>query len=330
MICAGYGLRDIEERIIPSPLSTYSNHSSLLGLLQLADSALPIGSTAHSFGLETLVAEGILTVDQLEQFLTDYMQEMGRLESAFCRQGYQLASVTDESEFVTGWLALHNRLGAFKIARESRTASATLGRRFLQLVCGLVANTGEISLRSAAGRPQGIAPTMVTNQPPKHNRTIVGAIPCGRPGEPEGAYLTRIVPCGRPGEPEGLIPPVCGLAASSRLSNALQVAKAQKTDVHYCIAFGLVSSILEIDETLAVLAYLQQALTGLISACQRLLPLGQTQASAILWRLKPVLIDVAEASATGLQLDEECAVFTPLPDIGSIRHPNLPTRLFIS
>ncbi|TMC23287.1 MAG: hypothetical protein E6J34_03260 [Chloroflexi bacterium] len=237
-------------------LSIDNNHASLLRLLQLADSALPIGSIAHSFGLETLVAEGTLAVHQLEQFLADYMQETGRLEVVFCRQGYQLARVRDESAFVTCWPALNDRLSAFKIARESRAASATLGRRFLQLVCGLT--------------------------------------------------------------------------ASPRLATALQVAKARKTDVHYCIAFGLASSILDIDETLAVLAYLQQALTGLVSACQRLLPLGQTQASAIVWRLKPVLLDVAEASVAAQQWEEECAVFTPLPDIASTRHPNLPTRLFIS
>jgi urease accessory protein len=236
-------------------LSTNNTHTSLLRLLQLADSALPIGSTAHSFGLETLIAEGILVVQQLEQFLSDYMQETGRLEAIFCRQAHQLAQVTDESAFLTCWLALNDRLSAFKVARESRTASATLGRRFLQLVCGLT--------------------------------------------------------------------------ASPRLATALQSAKAQRRDIHYCLAFGLVSSILDIDETLAVLAYLQQVLTSQVSACQRLLPLGQTQASAILWQLKPVLLEVAEASATQ-QWEDECAVFTPLPDIASMRHPNLPTRLFIS
>ncbi len=107
---------------------------SLLRLMHLADSALPIGSTAHSFGLETLVAEGTIHVEQLERFLQDYLEEAGRLESTYCRLGHRLASFTDGKRRETQWLALNAQLSAFKTARESRTASATLGRRFLTLV----------------------------------------------------------------------------------------------------------------------------------------------------------------------------------------------------
>jgi len=46
-------------------------------------------------------------------------------------------------------------------------------------------NTAQISASGPAGRPQGIAPTVVTVMLGRPIRTIVGAIPCGRPGEPE-------------------------------------------------------------------------------------------------------------------------------------------------
>lgn len=227
-----------------------------LRLLQLADSALPIGSTAHSFGLETITIEDDLQVEMLEAFLQDYLAANGELESVFCRLGHRLVTVSASEQFIMQWLNLNARLSAFKMARENRTASATLGRRLLQMVVGL--------------------------------------------------------------------------EETPRLQQALQAAKTQHTDIHYSIAFGLVGATLMIDETTTVLAYLQQSLSGLTSICQRLLPLGQNQASGISWRLKTTLADIAEASVRAAQHPEELTLFTPLLDIGSMRHPILTTRLFIS
>jgi urease accessory protein len=225
---------------------------ALLQLSQLADSALPIGATAHSFGLETLVAEGTLTVESLTSFLHDYLKESGTFESIFCRLGYRVTTEQDNDSFATTWLALNARLSAYKTVRESRTASATLGRRLLQLILDL-----------------------------------------------EDRVQVR---------------------------QALQISKDAREDVHYSTAFGLVGGILGIGEEAAVLAHLQQTLLGLVSACQRLLPLGQSQASRIVWQLKPVLIVCTEQSVAV----DEVALFTPLLDVASMRHPVLTTRLFIS
>jgi urease accessory protein len=68
----------------------------------------------------------------------------------------------------------------------------------------------------------------------------------------------------------------------------------------------------------------------MVSACQRLMPLGQSQAGQILWRLKAAIVEAC-GPEDGAQLElDEISCFTPLLDLGSMRHPSLETRLFIS
>ena len=96
---------------------------SLLRLLQIADSAIPIGGAAHSFGLETLAAENVLNADNLEEFLAAWLEEAGSMEAWFVRAAFRGDAA-----------ALSEELSARKPARESREASLKLGRRFTQLV----------------------------------------------------------------------------------------------------------------------------------------------------------------------------------------------------
>jgi urease accessory protein UreF len=65
-----------------------------------------------------------------------------------------------------------------------------------------------------------------------------------------------------------------------------------------------------------------------MSACQRLLPLGQSDAAALLWQLKPVILETL-CYARSTNVDEVC-LSQPLMDLASSRHPDLHTRLFIS
>jgi len=217
---------------------------ALLRLLQLADSALLVGAAAHSFGLESLIEDGVLAADGLESFLHGYLQETGALDAAFCRAAHRLSKLHGE-EFAAEWRNLNQRLSARKLARESRDASMTLGRRFLRLASELL---------------------------------------------PEETRLDM-------------------------------------TDAHHVTAFGLVAGIVNIDEASAVLGWLHQSTTALVSAVQRLAPLGQTQASKILWALKPLVGQVGQVDDLP---SSEVDCFAPLPEIAAMRHSKLATRLFIS
>lgn len=222
-----------------------------LRLLHLADSALPIGALAHSFGLESLVSNGVLQVADLPRFLDGYLEEAGLVEAVFCREAHSLANSSAPNFSAQRWIELNETLSARKPARESCSGSAALGRNFLQAVVAL----GDFRLLRAA----------------------------------------------------------------------LEIRPAM---IHHSAAFGLVCGVLSIEEDRAVLAFLHQWIASLVSACQRLLPLGQTEATRILWNLKPAMIQTARRSAA-CSIDDACC-FTPLLDCGAMEHPALSTRLFIS
>ena len=215
-----------------------TNEIALLRLLQLADSASPVGAAAHSFGLESLIEDGAVTTEGLESFLLGYLQENGALEVGFCRAAHELRRISGE-RLALEWRELNGRLSARKPARESREASLSLGRRLLRLASELL--------------------------------------------------------------PELALP--------------------AQSDSHHVTAFGLVAGVAGIDEGSAALAWLHQSTAALVSAAQRLAPVGQTRASGMLWRLKAAMIEVACGAP-------DC--FAPLPEIASMRHAKLASRLFMS
>lgn len=225
-----------------------------LRLLHLADSALPIGGLAHSFGLESLVAAELLGVPELPDFLGGFLEEAGFLEAVFCRAAFRLGSGPRTEGFARRWLALNERLSALKPARESRVGSGSLGRNFL---------------------------------------AVIG-----------------------------------GVADFVLVREALQASKETQGLIHHNLAFGLGCGVLGIEEDRAILAFLHSCAASLVSACQRLMPLGQSAATRILWELKPAIVETVRRSAECPVEDASC--FMPLLDWGAMEHPGLATRLFIS
>jgi urease accessory protein len=118
------------------------------------------------------------------------------------------------------------------------------------------------------------------------------------------------------------------LAANISGNKLLLAASELGAEVHLATCFGLAAGVFGIDAATAAAAYLQQSMTALVSACQRLLPLGQTQAHQILWNLKPAILRAAEEGARLHPSRMSC--FTPLLDVASARHAGLYTRLFMS
>ena len=124
--------------------------TSFLHILHLADSALPIGSAAHSYGLETLGSTGYLAPATLADFLRGYLVENGAIEAAFCRRGVVLGARAPDAATIAAWLTVNRELSALKTARESRAASLKLGNRLLHLVADLEQDEHLTALLTAA------------------------------------------------------------------------------------------------------------------------------------------------------------------------------------
>jgi urease accessory protein len=237
-----------------------TNPAQLLRLLHLADSALPIGATAHSFGLETLIQDGDVGLPLLERWFADYLHEAGTVDACYCRRAYRLGRTWEQLPLAAAqavWRADNQELSALRPARESRTASHTLGGRLLRLLADL---------------------------------------------QPHPIWQA--------------------------------VLQVQGADTHYCAAFGLGGARLDLAEDDTVQALLRQNVAGLVSACQRLMPLGQGRAGQLLWRLHDMIL---AASAGGGHPEDFAggalttpSPFTALLDVGSMRHPQRSVRLFIS
>jgi len=225
-----------------------------LQLLHLADSALPIGSLAHSFGLETLVSEELLDVARLPEFFEVYLREAGLVEAVFCREAWRIGNVASEAFSLGSWLELNEKLSARKPSRESRAASGALGQHFMMAV----RNLGDFPV----------------------------------------------------------------------IAEAFDASQGSRSVIHHSAAFGLTGGALGFVSNRVVEAFLHQSLAGLISACQRLMPFGQREATRLLWKLKPAMVQTAERSA--LRTVDDVASLTPLLDWGAMEHPALATRLFIS
>lgn len=102
------------------------NDLAFLRLLQLSDTAFPIGSFAHSSGLETYAQNG-MTKEELEAYLRNQLElGWGKLDLAALALAYQAETMQRLEQ-------LCDELTAWKIIPGVRQTSLKLGGRLLTL-----------------------------------------------------------------------------------------------------------------------------------------------------------------------------------------------------
>lgn len=117
------------------------NHSSIRGistdswvlhLMQIHDSAFPMGSFAHSFGMETYIQEKVICNEvDLLKFCTMYLRHnLAATDAIIVKQAHHLAATFDTQELIH----LEKICHGIKLSPETRKASAMMGRQFLKAV----------------------------------------------------------------------------------------------------------------------------------------------------------------------------------------------------
>lgn len=122
-----------------------------------------------------------------------------------------------------------------------------------------------------------------------------------------------------------LFQPICNDALADQYRIAISTHKASG---HYCIAFGLYASALEIPKEEALTGFFYNAAVGMITNCVKLVPLGQQDGQELLFSLQPLIkkwVDksmVPDKESIGLC----CTGF----DIRCMQHEMLYSRLYMS
>ncbi|WP_407308959.1 urease accessory protein UreF [Desulfosporosinus sp. SB140] len=101
-----------------------------------------------------------------------------------------------------------------------------------------------------------------------------------------------------------------------------------KTHGHHAVVFGLAAQVLGLGIKEAALAYIYNAMAGMVNNAVRLVPLGQNEGQLVLTSLQGTMLETVN---TSLKLHiEDLGSATPALEIRSMQHERLYSRLFMS
>jgi urease accessory protein len=119
-----------------------------------------------------------------------------------------------------------------------------------------------------------------------------------------------------------------GLYPSSIARSLWQRLEERKLWGHHAVVFGTVCAGVGVESEKALLTYLYAAVSSLVSAGVRLIPLGHSDGQLAIGELKPVMIRITTAVA--LLGESDICTFAPALEIRAMQHEHLFTRLFKS
>ena len=144
---------------------------TFVGFLQFADGLFPVGSYAHSFGLESYVAAGtIRDADGVESFLLAHLQGSVAPTDVVAMIAARRAAVQAGPAGLQQCFLIDGSLDTMKPASETRNASRQMGRQVLRIAANLCDPSASHRLAADLSR------AVTDEQTPGHHAMAFGAV----------------------------------------------------------------------------------------------------------------------------------------------------------
>ena len=274
-----------------------SKGRDLLRLLQLNGGTFPTGGFSQSWGLETYVEEGrIRDRKSFEVFLRTYLRSSVALcEGPVICRAYELWESLKRNgsagEIRAGLKELEELSNAIKVTAESRDGSLRMGRAFTRITASLIDAEDMRLLQEIFG------------------------MRAGSPAEIDSSNEDASTPEDAP-------------ANGDAPGTGDDLRRGPVPEISYPVAYGCVCSILDIVLEDVVMAYIFGAANTLTQSALKLIPLGNIDAQQALYDAQDLIEDCC-CLCMKTPLDE-VTNFCPGIDIASLRHEELPVRLYMS